>query len=121
MLNFKLNNDLKDLQIEIGEDNYRTFSVILKKANNYYYSGIFVSIVSFVSFALLVIDLIYFHLSSLKITFVAFALFLLALFLFITSLKLLNAAHDFIVPILLKIKLKEFLLLSLKTHKDQEL
>lgn len=118
MLNFKLNNDLKDLQIEIGEDNYRTFSVILKKANNYYYSGIFVSIVSF---ALLVIDLIYFHLSSLKITFVAFALFLLALFLFITSLKLQNTAHDFIVPILLKIKLKEYLLLQLKTHKDQEL
>lgn len=26
MLNFKLNNDLKDLQIEIGEDNYRTKS-----------------------------------------------------------------------------------------------
>lgn len=118
MLNFKLNNDLKDLQIEIGEDNYRTFSVILKRANNYYHSGIFVSIVSF---ALLVIDLIYFHLSSLKITFVAFALFLLALFLFITSLKLLNTAHDFIVPILLKIKLKEYLLLQLKTHKDQEL
>lgn len=118
MLNFKLNNDLKDLQIEIGEDNYRTFSVILKKANNYYYSGIFVSIVSF---ALLVIDLIYFHLSSLKITFVAFALFLLALFLLITAIKLINKAHDFIVPILLKIKLKEYLLLQLKTHKDQEL
>lgn len=118
MLNFKLNNDLKDLQIEIGEDNYRPFSVILKRANNYYHSGIFVSIGSI---ALFVIDLIYFHLSSLKITFVAFALFLLALFLFITSLKLLNTAHDFIVPILLKIKLKEFLLLSLKTHKDQEL
>lgn len=32
MLNFKLNNDLKDLQIEIGEDNYRTFSVILNRA-----------------------------------------------------------------------------------------
>lgn len=118
MLNFKLNNDLKDLQIEIGEDNYRTFSVILKKSNNYYYSGIFVSIVSF---ALLVIDLIYFHLSSLKITFVAFALFLLALFLLITAIKLINKAHDFIVPILLKIKLKEYLLLQVKTHKDQEL
>lgn len=118
MLNFKLNNDLKDLQIEIGEDNYRTFSVILKKANNYYYSGIFVSIVSF---ALLVIDIFYFHLSSLKITFVAFALFLLALFLLITAIKLINKAHDFIVPILLKIKLKEYLLLQLKTHKDQEL
>lgn len=118
MLNFKLNNDLKDLQIEIGEDNYRTFSVILKRANNYYHSGIFVSIVSF---ALLVIDLIYFHLSSLKITFVAFALFLLALFLLITAIKLINKAHDFIVPILLKIKLKEYLLLQLKTHKDQEL
>mgnify|MGYP006914753829 FL=1 len=118
MLNFKLNNDLKDLQIEIGEDNYRTFSVILKRANNYYHSGIFVSIGSI---ALLVIDIFYFHLSSLKITFVAFALFLLALFLFITSLKLLNTAHDFIVPILLKIKLKEYLLLQLKTHKDQEL
>lgn len=44
MLNFKLNNDLKDLQIEIGEDNYRTFSVILKKAHNYYHLGIFTSI-----------------------------------------------------------------------------
>lgn len=118
MLNFKLNNDLKDLQIEIGEDNYRTFSVILKRANNYYHSGIFVSIVSF---ALFVIDLIYFHLSSLKITFVAFALFLIALFLLITAIKLINKAHDFIVPILLKIKLKEYLLLQLKTHKDQEL
>lgn len=118
MLNSKLKNDLKDLQIEIGEDNYRTFSMILENAYNYYHSGIFVSIGSV---ALFVIDLIYFHLSSLKITIVAFALFWLALFLFIKSLKLLDKAHDFIVPILLKIKLKEFLLLSLKTHKDQEL
>lgn len=118
MLNFKLNNDLKDLQIEIGEDNYRTFSVILKKAHNYYHLGILTSISCI---ALLVIDLIYFHLSSLKITFVAFALFLLALFLLITAIKLINKAHDFIVPILLKIKLKEYLLLQLKTHKDQEL
>lgn len=118
MLNFKLNNDLKDLQNEIGEDHYRTFSMILKRAYNYYHSGIIVSIGSIAFF---VIDLIYFHLSLLTITFVAFALFLLALFLLIKSLKLLNKAHDFIVPILLKIKLKEFLLLSLKTHKDQEL
>lgn len=118
MLNFKLNNDLKDLQIEIGEDNYRTFSVILKKAHNYYHLGIFTSISCI---ALFVIDIFYFHLSSLKITFVAFALFLLALFLLITAIKLINKAHDFIVPILLKIKLKEYLLLQLKTHKDQEL
>lgn len=118
MLNFKLNNDLKDLQIEIGEDNYRTFSVILNRAHNYYHLGILTSISCI---ALLVIDIFYFHLSSLKITFVAFALFLLALFLLITAIKLINKAHDFIVPILLKIKLKEYLLLHLKTHKDQEL
>lgn len=118
MLNFKLNNDLKDLQIEIGEDHYRTFSVILKKAHNYYHLGIFTSISCI---ALLVIDIFYFHLSSLKITFVAFALFLLALFLLITAIKLINKAHDFIVPILLKIKLKEYVLLQIKTHKDQEL
>lgn len=118
MLNFKLNNDLKDLQIEIGEDNYRTFSVIINRAHNYYHLGIFTSISCI---ALLVIDIFYFHLSSLKITFVAFALFLLALFLLITAIKLINKAHDFIVPILLKIKLKEYLLLQLKTHKDQEL
>lgn len=118
MLNSKLNNNLKDLQIEIGEDNYKKFSVLFKKANNYYHLGIFASIGSIV---LLVIDLIYFHLSSLKITFVAFTLFLLALILLVTSLKQLNKAHEFIVPILLKIKLKNFLLLSLKSHKDQEL
>lgn len=118
MLNSKLNNDLKDLQNEIGEDNYRTFSVILKRAHNYYHLGIFTSISCI---ALLVIDIFYFHLSSLKITFVAFALFLLALFLLITAIKLINKAHDFIVPILLKIKLKEYLLLQVNTHKDQEL
>ena len=118
MLNFKLNNDLKDLQNEIGEDNYRTFSVILNSAHNYYHLGILTSISCI---ALLVIDIFYFHLSSLKITFIAFSLFLLALFLLITAIKLINKAHDFIVPILLKIKLKEYLLLQLKTHKDQEL
>lgn len=118
MLNSKLNNDLKDLQNEIGEDHYRTFSVILKRAHNYYHLGIFTSISCI---ALLVIDIFYFHLSSLKITFIVFALFLLALFLLITAIKLMNKVHDFIVPILLKIKLKEYLLLQLKTHKDQEL
>ena len=118
MLNSKFNNDLKDLQIEIGEDNYRTLSVFLNRAHNYYHLGILISISCI---ALLVIDIFYFHLSSLKITFVAFALFLLALFLLITAIKLINKAHDFIVPILLKIKLKEYLLLQLKTHKDQEL
>lgn len=118
MLNPQFNDDLKKLQNEIGEDNYKKFSVLFKKANNYYHLGIFASIGSI---PLLVIDLIYFHLSSLIISFVAFTLFLLALILLVTSLKQLNKAHDFIVPILLKIKLKEYLLLQLKTHKDQEL
>ncbi len=38
MLNSKLNNDLKDLQNEIGEDNYRTKSfenVLNKKSDDF--------------------------------------------------------------------------------------
>lgn len=58
MLNFKLNNNLKDLQNEIGEDHYRTFGVILNRAHNYYHLGILTSISCI---ALLVIDIFYFE------------------------------------------------------------
>lgn len=48
MLNSQFNDDLKKIQNEIGEDYYRTFNEILKKANNYYHLGIFASIGSIV-------------------------------------------------------------------------